>query len=359
MAYSTNTTIVAAFRNAADAEAAAQDLQTAGISRDHIYLENSSAKSASSGSSSAYESRTQKHEGGFTGWFKSLFEEDTDTNDHAPYEKALSEGGYLLSVDATEDQVGSIEVILNRHSPLNVHNDESSVVANDAVGGTTNAAVGTTSRTADAGQAIPVVEEELQVGKRQVLRGGVRVYSRVVEEPVEESVDLREEHVRVDRQTVNRAATAADFTSGQEQVIEVAEFAEEPVIAKQARVVEEIRVGKDVTERTESVRETLRHTEVEVEQIPGGAATAGAYDDSAFRQDFQTRYASTGETYDTYSPAYKYGYDAASDSRYHGKKFADVENDLRSDYNTRYPGGTWEKMKDSVRSGWDKVTGKA
>src|SRR5437764_3366736 len=51
--------------------------------------------------------------------------------------------------------------------------------------------------------AIPVVEEQLKVGKREVQRGGVRVFSRVVETPVNESVNLREEHVNVERRPVN------------------------------------------------------------------------------------------------------------------------------------------------------------
>jgi uncharacterized protein (TIGR02271 family) len=214
------------------------------------------------------------------------------------------------------------------------------------------------------------VEEELQVGKRRVLRGGVRVYSRVIEQPVEESVNLQEERVRVDRRPVDRPATEADFRTGQEQVVEVEEYAEQPVVAKQARVVEEVRVGKEVSQRSETVRDTVRRTEVDVEQIPGTASTAGtatgaaatgtgaAFDDSDFRRDFQTNYGTSGASYDTYAPAYRYGYDMASDPRYKGRSFSDVENDLREDYGRRYPNSTWDKMKNSIRYGWDKVTGK-
>jgi uncharacterized protein (TIGR02271 family) len=210
-----------------------------------------------------------------------------------------------------------------------------------------------------------VVEEELQVGKRQVLRGGARVYSRVVEEPVEESVRLREERVRVERTPVNRPATEADLRAGEEKVVEVQEYAEEPVVAKQARVVEEVRVGKDVSERTETVRDTVRRTEVDVEdatKATGASATSTTgttFDDTEFRTDYQTRYGTTGGSYDTYAPAYRYGYEMASDPRYRGRSFDEVESDLRTDYGSRYPNSTWEKMKDAIRYGWDKVTGKA
>ena len=228
-----------------------------------------------------------------------------------------------------------------------------------AARGTRTAASG-----ADAGatNAIPVVKEEIRIGKRQILRGGVRVYSRVVAEPVEQSVPLREERVRVERRPADRSATEADLSSGREQVIEVQEFAEEPVVAKQARVVEEVQVGKDVSERTETVRDTVRRTEVNVEQTPGARGEAGAtgqaFDDSDFRTDYQKRYASGGAPYDTYLPAYRYGYEMASDPRYEGRSFNEVESDLRTDYGRRYPTSTWEKMKDAVRYGWDKVTGK-
>lgn len=367
MASTTRSTIIAAFRSSADAQAAAQDLQAAGVNRGDIYLE-----STGSGTSTDYGSRTAAHEGGITGWFKSLFGAEDET-DRAGYERAYSEGGYLLSVDANESEIDQIEDILNRHSPVNVHTDDASAGTSTAdrsgyTGGTTTAAAGvvgtgTPARNIETGtqQAIPVIEEELQVGKRRVQRGGVRVYSRVVEQPVEESINLQEERVRVDRRPVNRAVTDADLTAGREQVIEMEEFAEQAVVSKQARVVEEVRVGKEVSQRNETIRDTVRHTEVDVEQLKGnetGTATGSGFDDTYFRNDFQSRYGTSGETYDTYAPAYRYGYDAASDPRYRGKDFSEIESDLRSDYGRRYPNSTWEKMKDSIRYGWDKVTGK-
>jgi len=278
-------------------------------------------------------------ESGITGWFKSIFGDETDP-DRSGYENAIKQGNALLRVDVEEDEIPTVEAILNRHSPVDVH-------AN------TGAATGAAGKT----NAIPVVQEEIQVGKRQVLRGGARVYSRVIQEPVEESVSLQEERVRVERHPVNRSATDTDLSIGQEQVIEVQEFAEEPVVAKQARVVEEVRVGKEVSERTETVRDTVRHTEVNVEQTPGANATT--FDDSDFRTDFKKRYAASGASYDTYLPAYRYGYDMASDPRYKGRSFDEIESDMKSDYGRRYPTGAWEKMKDAVRYGWNKVTGKA
>lgn len=115
--------------------------------------------------------------------------------------------------------------------------------------------------------ALPVIEERIMVGKRAVQSGGVRVSQHVTERPVEETVTLREETVHVDRRPVNQAIDPSQIDAFKEGTIEITETAEEAVVAKQARVVEEVVVGKEATERTETIRDTVRRTDVEVEQI--------------------------------------------------------------------------------------------
>ena len=121
----------------------------------------------------------------------------------------------------------------------------------------------------DAGKEyhVPVVEEEIRIGKRTVERGGVRVETHVEEKPVEETVTLREERVTVDRNPVDRPATEEDIDAATRGTIEVTERNEEPVVDKRARVVEEVVVSKEVDERTETVRDKVRRTEVEVEKL--------------------------------------------------------------------------------------------
>ncbi|PIQ21175.1 MAG: hypothetical protein COW65_10720, partial [Cytophagales bacterium CG18_big_fil_WC_8_21_14_2_50_42_9] len=89
-------------------------------------------------------------------------------------------------------------------------------------------------------KAIPVIEENLQVGKREVETGGARISSRIVEQPIEENITLREEHVQVERNPVNRPVSDADLNNFREGEIELTEHAEVPVVNKEARVVEEI-----------------------------------------------------------------------------------------------------------------------
>ena len=113
-------------------------------------------------------------------------------------------------------------------------------------------------------EVVPVVEEELRIGKRDVNLGRVRVRSYVVEEPVSEQLNLRGERVEVERRPVDRpvGATDAAFT---ERAIEAEEHVEEPVVSKEARIKEEIALRRQAEERTEQVSGTVRHTEVEVE----------------------------------------------------------------------------------------------
>jgi uncharacterized protein (TIGR02271 family) len=118
--------------------------------------------------------------------------------------------------------------------------------------------------TKEGEEAIPIVEEDLNVGKRQVEHGRVRVHSHVVETPVQEEVTLREEEVRVERRPVDRPLTGTEATF-QDRTIEAVERDEEAVVSKDARVKEELVIKKDVEQRTETVSDTVRRTEVEVD----------------------------------------------------------------------------------------------
>ena len=115
--------------------------------------------------------------------------------------------------------------------------------------------------------SIKVVQENLNVGKEQVQTGGVRLRSRIVARPVEESVRLRQERVTVNRTPVDRPATEADFETFKEGTIEMTESKEVPVVNKEARVVEEISLNKEVTENEQTIVDSVRHTEVDTEHL--------------------------------------------------------------------------------------------
>jgi uncharacterized protein (TIGR02271 family) len=139
------------------------------------------------------------------------------------------------------------------------------------------AGVGSTNRTGSGtggreDEVIQVAEEELHVGKREVSKGRVRIHSHVVERPVQEQVSLREEHVSVERRPVEGTRHTGSVGTDnlfRERTIEMDERSEEAVVAKEARVTEELVVRKDVNQRTETVSDTVRKTEVEVQDERG------------------------------------------------------------------------------------------
>ena len=117
-------------------------------------------------------------------------------------------------------------------------------------------------------RSVPIVEEELSVSKARSANGGVRVTSRVVETPVEETVTLTTETVGVKRHAADRVLgdeeAAAVF---EEKTVEMMGTQEEVEIHKQARVVGEVEITKEVEAHQTTVKDTVRKTEVEVEEV--------------------------------------------------------------------------------------------
>lgn len=127
--------------------------------------------------------------------------------------------------------------------------------------------------TREAGEneiTLPIIEEQLAVGKRTVERGAAHVRTSMTEVPVEETVILREEHVTVERRPADRAVENAP-AAFKEGTIEITESAEVPVVGKQARVVEEVVIGKEVVEHEEVIRDTVKRTDVEVDELDADA----------------------------------------------------------------------------------------
>ncbi len=244
------TTIVSLFHTRDHAAAAMRDLQSAGIPTSATQ----SIGGESHGSAAPEQSLAQ---------LRTL---NLPERDLQILSDGLKNGGSIIIVQAEYAITEKAESILERHS-LSKIDERSTQTQPQAKATPTAATTGTTATTGNT--AIPIVEEELVVGKRRVDRGGVRVMSRLVETPVQEQVTLTEEHATVVRTPVNRPITDADATAFKERSIEVQEMGEEAVVAKTARVVEEISVSKDATERTEQVKDSVRKTEVTVEKVAG------------------------------------------------------------------------------------------
>ena len=373
MAEATKCTIVGIFDDRGTAERATQDLANAGISRANIQITSSDSYTADAARGNVGLSGAAHQDssgGGISGFFHRLFGSDVDDDESGRYAEAVRRGSTVVAVTTDEADEDRISDILERYDPVDIDRREESwkqrgYKGHDATAAPFTTEESTRERQYYAGekgrgeQSVPVIEEQLQVGKRTVQRSGVRVYRHMDEQPVEEQVHLREERVRVERRPANRPATEADMNPA-EKVIEVTEMAEEPVVGKTARVVEEVVVGKETRDRTETVRDTVRKSNVDVERMDKSDASGATSEyDTDFRRDFESRYASDrNASYQTYAPAYRYGYAMASDARYRGKRWEDVESTLRTDYERNNPNSVWDRMKGAVRYGWEKVTGK-
>ncbi len=266
-------TVVGLFSTIAEANTVKTALVAKGFEAQHITVvandgddtmndvstsETTTGTAAEATSGTGIGSKISNFFGGLTGG-------DKDVHHH--YASGINEGGGLLAVTCPDEQAYEVAALLKQHGARDIDGAfEGSAEAGVPVYGG-GAAASTT------GETIPVVEEELVVGKREVDRGGVRVYSHVVETPVSADVTLRDEFINVERRPVSRIATAADFEAGRGSTIELNATGEEAVVGKTARVVEEVVVGKQSTQRTEAIHDSVRKTEVEVEQV--GATTTG------------------------------------------------------------------------------------
>lgn len=325
-------TLVAIFETGDAADGARKELMQHGFNSDQVEITGADAfaSDAASGNAALTGDHRDSSGGGVGGFFRRMFGRD-DHQDRDYYSRHLRENRCALVVHANGESADRAAEIMNRNGAVQIQDESATGERADLKHDRERGVRG------DFRENIPVVEEQIRVGKRPAQRGGVRVYSRMTEHPIEETVSLREEHVRVERRPVDREATQSDFAAADRGVIEVNEIVEEPVIEKRARVVEEVRVGKDVKQREETVRDTLRRNDVRVEDTTGRRGADRTTDSD---------------------PAYVYGHDMASDARYRGRRWEDVENDLRTDYSRRYPESKWDEIKTSVRHGWDKVTGR-
>lgn len=119
------------------------------------------------------------------------------------------------------------------------------------------------SFTGESEVRIPVHEEELQVGKRQVQAGQVHVHKVVRSEHQDVPVELRREDVEIER--VPAAGDEVSDKAFQAQEINVPVNREEPVVGKETHVAGQVRVAKNVDTETQTVRGEVRKEEVEVD----------------------------------------------------------------------------------------------
>ncbi|MBL6459056.1 YsnF/AvaK domain-containing protein [Belnapia sp. T6] len=307
-------TITAMFDDRAHGDAAVQQLQQLNIASTDIQMHAAEAASTTGGTAAVSDN---------TGFWASLKEFFIPDEDRTTYAEGVRRGAVMVSARVDDSTFEQAMDVLESHGAVDLDTREAEwrqegwtgpqAVTSDAgvasipaasglgvaatgmaAGSATPTAASTSTAAADAStvrvggeEAIPIVEESLRVGKRDVERGRVRVRSYVVETPVSEQVMLHQEHVDVERRVVDRPVTGAEAVF-QDRTIEATETAEEAVIAKEARVTGEVVIRKDASERTETVQDTVRRTEVDIDdtttdaaRVASGAGVVGAAPDDA------------------------------------------------------------------------------
>jgi uncharacterized protein (TIGR02271 family) len=198
---------------------------------------------------------------------------------------------------------------------------------------------------------LEVIEEELQVGKEAVERGRMRIYNVVTDREVKHNVGLRDETIRVQRRPVNRNVTINPdlFKERSYEMVEIDEIAK---VSKTARVVEEVSLGKEVAEKVETIKETLRRQDVQIEEIP--AARPFVEYETDFRNFYTKNLGNRGVTFDNLLPAFRYGHNLANREPFRSSPWTAVEADSRRIWEEKNP-GTWDQNKAVIKYAWERV----
>lgn len=263
----TDETIVAVYDTPAHAQLTVGDLKQAGIPEIAISVHSSASATGIGAITALVEEK---------GFWSTLFGGEPD-HDTAVYDSILASGATVVTVKACESYVAQAAGIMESHHPIDIdewatsHGLTQTTTASEPLA----AAMPTTGTMATStdGGTLQLSEERLAVGKRLVNRGGTRIRRFVVETPVEEQIILHDEKVTLERHPLTdaRPVSNASFT---EKTIEATETIEEAVVSKQAFVTEEVTLKKQATDRVETIHDTLRREDVQIERIPDRKVTA-------------------------------------------------------------------------------------
>ena len=186
-----------------------------------------------------------------------------DEEDGEAFSGAVAKGAAVIAVEVEDERAEDIRALL----------EETDAHAVDAYSDVNEEEADKRGREK---KTLPEVEERVQIGKRRVVRGGVRASTHVTEQPVEKRLNLEEEKVRVRHREADRELSPEEAERAFEETsVEMTETAEEAKVRKAARLIGEVELSKTTTERQETVHETARKTEVDVEKIETGDKQRG------------------------------------------------------------------------------------
>lgn len=167
------------------------------------------------------------------------------------YAEAVEQGGIIIAAEAEDNKADQAVEVMNR---FDLKTPEELI---ERAGRSRN----------EETETAQGIEETVHVGKEQVT-GGKRLVTNVTEREVEKPVTLQEETVEVERNHDDRRLSPDEANKAfEDKTVEMTATRERPVVSKEARVTEEVALRKQAGERQETVRETVRRSDVEVEDI--------------------------------------------------------------------------------------------
>jgi uncharacterized protein (TIGR02271 family) len=215
-----------------------------------------------------------------------LFGSDVDLHEAKVYGHTVGRGGSVVTLRAPDTLVEKAVEMLHTHNPVDVNQRAASlgIIAAAAAPAAAQAAAGARAvagtvpsvaakppaaasvPTGSQDEVLRLAEETLNVGKRQVQAGMTRVRRFVTERPVEAQVTLHEEHAEVARRAISDPSYIRDI-DWSDRTIEVRESKEQAVVSKSARIAEEVVIKKKGSDRVETVKDTVRRQQAEVERV--------------------------------------------------------------------------------------------
>jgi len=246
--------VVAVYDTAAHAEAAVEILKSAGYSVHDISITRNGND----------EPTAELIEPGF--WHR-LFGRYISLRETSANGQTIVRGGTVVTVRVPESEVPKVIEILDACQSVDVRDrarthGSSAALPKVVVPPPTSAA-----NVSKDEEVVRLAEEQLIVAKRQVDAGITRVRRFSVEKPVEASVTLHDEHVEVMRRAIPDPDYMKDI-DWRDETIEVTETTEQPVLNKMVRVTEEVVVRRKGSDHIETVHDTVRRQQLEVERVP-------------------------------------------------------------------------------------------
>lgn len=261
------------------------------------------------------------------------------------YLEGVKQGGTVITANVAESAAPRAAEIMSGYNMVNIKEKAQEI---QQTSGRSDLKLSEPSKNPNV---LEVVEEELQVGKEAVERGRMRIYNVVSQHEVKQDVGLRDETIRVQRRPVNRNVELNPDLF-KEKSFEMVETDEVAKVGKIARVLEEVSLDKEVTEKIETIKDTLRRQDVKVEQIP----MARPYTDyeSDFRSFYDKNLKSSGTSYDKLAPAYRFGYELATKEPFRSSPWNAVEADSKRIWEEKNP-NTWDQSKGVIKYAYEKV----